>query len=45
MEQLSSYATETEGRVEIESEWTARSRERAAGRLDRKLSVRPDPIE
>ena len=30
------YATETEGRVEIESEWTARSRERSAGRLDRK---------
>jgi hypothetical protein len=27
------YATGTEGRVEIESEWTARKRERAAGRL------------
>jgi REP-associated tyrosine transposase len=27
------YATGAEGRVEIESEWTARKRERAAGRL------------
>jgi len=27
------YATGCEGRVEIESEWTARKRERAAGRL------------
>ncbi len=27
------YATGVEGRVEIESEWTARKRERAAGRL------------
>jgi putative transposase len=27
------YATGAEGRVEIESEWTARQRERAAGRL------------
>lgn len=27
------YATGREGRVEIESEWTARKRERAAGRL------------
>jgi len=27
------YATGQEGRVEIESEWTARKRERAAGRL------------
>ena len=27
------YATGCEGRVEIESEWTARERERAAGRL------------
>ena len=27
------YATGSEGRVEIESEWTARKRERAAGRL------------
>jgi putative transposase len=27
------YATGIEGRVEIESEWTARKRERAAGRL------------
>ena len=27
------YATAAEGRVEIESEWTARKRERAAGRL------------
>jgi putative transposase len=27
------YATGIEGRVEIESEWTARRRERAAGRL------------
>jgi putative transposase len=27
------YATGTEGRVEIESEWTARKREHAAGRL------------
>ncbi|MBZ5720700.1 MAG: transposase [Acidobacteriia bacterium] len=27
------YATGYEGRVEIESEWTARKRERAAGRL------------
>jgi putative transposase len=27
------YATGTEGRVEIESEWTARRRERAAGAL------------
>jgi len=27
------YATGLEGRVEIESEWTARKRERAAGRL------------
>jgi putative transposase len=27
------YATGCEGRVEIESEWTARRRERAAGRL------------
>jgi REP element-mobilizing transposase RayT len=27
------YATDCEGRVEIESEWTARKRERAAGRL------------
>jgi putative transposase len=27
------YATEREGTVEIESEWTARKRERAAGRL------------
>jgi|SRR5256886_5544415 len=27
------YATACEGRVEIESEWTARKRERAAGRL------------
>ncbi len=27
------YATGKEGRVEIESEWTARRRERAAGRL------------
>ena len=27
------YATGEEGRVEIESEWTARKRERAAGRL------------
>jgi putative transposase len=27
------YATGGEGRVEIESEWTARARERAAGRL------------
>ena len=27
------YASGTEGRVEIESEWTARKRERAAGRL------------
>jgi putative transposase len=27
------YATGVEGRVQIESEWTARKRERAAGRL------------
>jgi putative transposase len=27
------YATSSEGRVEIESEWTARKRERAEGRL------------
>jgi hypothetical protein len=27
------YATGAEGRVEIESEWTARKRERGAGRL------------
>ena len=27
------YATGAEGRVEIESEWTARKRERAEGRL------------
>jgi hypothetical protein len=27
------YATGQEGRVEIESEWTARRRERVAGRL------------
>jgi putative transposase len=27
------YATGSEGKVEIESEWTARKRERAAGRL------------
>jgi len=27
------YATGAEGRVEIESEWTARKRERAAGKL------------
>jgi len=27
------YATGVEGRVEVESEWTARKRERAAGRL------------
>jgi putative transposase len=27
------YASGCEGRVEIESEWTARKRERAAGRL------------
>jgi putative transposase len=27
------YSTGIEGRVEIESEWTARKRERAAGRL------------
>jgi putative transposase len=27
------YATGCEGRVEIESEWAARKRERAAGRL------------
>jgi hypothetical protein len=27
------YATGCEGRVEIESEWTARKRERAAGKL------------
>lgn len=27
------YATKEEGRIEIESEWTARKRERAAGRL------------
>ena len=33
VEQFSHYATGSEGRVEIESEWTARKRERAAGRL------------
>jgi len=33
MEQLSPHATGCEGQVEIESEWTARKRERAAGRL------------
>jgi hypothetical protein len=27
------HATGREGRIEIESEWTARKRERAAGRL------------
>ena len=30
---LRHYATGAEGRVEIESEWTARQRERAAGTL------------
>jgi putative transposase len=30
---FSHYSTGSEGRVEIESEWTARKRERAAGRL------------
>ena len=30
------YATEAEGRVEIESEWTARRRKRAAGRRERR---------
>ena len=30
---FSQYATGCEGRVEIESEWTARARERTAGRL------------
>src|SRR2546421_1441914 len=35
------YATGTEGRVEIESEWTARKRERAAGRLCSAVELRP----
>jgi putative transposase len=33
------YATGVEGRVEIESEWTARKRERAAGRLCESVDV------
>ena len=33
------YATGSEGRVEIESEWTARKRERAAGRLGPALEL------
>ena len=33
VEQFRHYATGCEGRVEIESEWTARKRERAAGRI------------
>jgi putative transposase len=33
------YATGCEGRVEIESEWAARSRERAAGRLSKAMEL------
>jgi hypothetical protein len=33
------YATGREGRVEIESEWTARKRERTAGRLSPALEL------
>src|SRR5882672_4593492 len=33
------YATGCEGRVEIESEWTARKRERAAGRLCQEVEL------
>jgi putative transposase len=33
------YATGCKGQVEIESEWTARERERAAGRLSAKLPI------
>ena len=33
------YATGAEGRVEIESEWTARKRERAAGTLCREVEL------
>ena len=35
------YATGREGRVEIESEWTARKRERAAGKLCLALELPP----
>jgi putative transposase len=37
------YATRFEGRVEIESEWTARKRERAAGRLFAAVELKPKP--
>jgi putative transposase len=33
------YATGAEGRVQIESEWTARKRERAAGRLSQAIEL------
>jgi hypothetical protein len=33
------YATGAEGRVEIESQWTARKRERAAGRLCKAIQI------
>jgi hypothetical protein len=39
VEQLSPLRNRAEGRVEIESEWTARKREREAGRLCRALEL------